>query len=276
MKKGFTLVELLAVIVILSIIGMITVPMAISYIEKSKIESYEISVNNAIEAAKEYVGKNEENNDFPRGGIDLKKIDLNLKNEKFLNGVIKRNEEGIIVAENVYNGTYCASGTKNNIIVKKVSSYEECSGIDTTPPEVKLKVNRKDSRSITVVALATDSISEIKSYTYCIGEECYENETKNYYTFEGLTPGKEYTITVTVKNENSGKEGYSQELTDTTVSIKSTTESIEKASFKVSTSNYAGEKEVTILYPEGEYQYFYEILGMDEKVKKLKDFYIAQ
>ena len=46
---------------------------------------------------------------------------------------------------------------------------------------------------------------------------------------------------------------------------------IEKASFKVSTSNYAGEKEVTILYPEGEYQYFYEILGMDEKVKKLKE-----
>ncbi len=36
MKKGFTLVELLAVIVILSIIGMITVPMAVSYIEKSK------------------------------------------------------------------------------------------------------------------------------------------------------------------------------------------------------------------------------------------------
>ena len=45
MKKGFTLVELLAVIVILSIIGMITVPMAVSYIEKSKENLADIPIS---------------------------------------------------------------------------------------------------------------------------------------------------------------------------------------------------------------------------------------
>ena len=40
MKKGYTLVELLAVIVVISLIGVITVPIAASYIDKSKEKSY--------------------------------------------------------------------------------------------------------------------------------------------------------------------------------------------------------------------------------------------
>lgn len=72
MKKGYTLVELLAVIVIISVIGIITVPIATSYIEKSRVESYRISVENVIEVAKEYVAKEEENHDFPETGISAK------------------------------------------------------------------------------------------------------------------------------------------------------------------------------------------------------------
>ena len=52
MKKGYTLVELLAVIVIMSVRGIITVPIATSYIEKSRVESYRICAENVIEVAK--------------------------------------------------------------------------------------------------------------------------------------------------------------------------------------------------------------------------------
>ena len=74
MKRGFTLVELLAVIVILSIIGLISVPIITSNIEKSRKSAYRSSVQNAIAAAKEYVSKNMEDNDFPEGGISVTTI----------------------------------------------------------------------------------------------------------------------------------------------------------------------------------------------------------
>lgn len=269
MKKGFTLVELLAVIVILSIIGMITVPMATSYIETSRKKSYAISVDNAIEAAKEYVNKKEESHDFPAGGIDLSKVDLGLSSS--LSGVIERNEEGVIEAKNVYNGEYCASGTKNSIVVKKVSSKQECTGIDTTPPEVKIMVNNVTTDSITIYVKATDSLSDIKSYQYCIGDECTEEiEAKNkanIHTFKNLKSNTEYEIRVIVKNENSGAPGYESSNTDQEEKIKVTTSGIEEAKFKVSSSNYAGNKEVEIIYPKGDYTFRYEILDLNETIK---------
>ena len=80
-KKGFTLIELLAVIVVLAVIGLITVPIVIDNIERSRVETYRSSVQNAIEAAKEYVSRISENNDFPINGVDITKI--NLKNNNF-------------------------------------------------------------------------------------------------------------------------------------------------------------------------------------------------
>ena len=90
MKKGYTLVELLAVIVIISLIGIITVPIATSYIEKSRVESYRISAENVIEVAKEYVAKEEENHDFPETGISVKKIEEKIDG-KIISGRVKRN-----------------------------------------------------------------------------------------------------------------------------------------------------------------------------------------
>ena len=44
---------------------------------------------------------------------------------KIVSGLVKRNEDGVIVAEKIYDGTYCASGSKDNLIIEKVSSEEE-------------------------------------------------------------------------------------------------------------------------------------------------------
>ena len=54
-NKGFTLLELLGVIMLVAIIGLITLPLSISYIEKSRTSSYRISVQNVMEAAKQYI-----------------------------------------------------------------------------------------------------------------------------------------------------------------------------------------------------------------------------
>lgn len=54
-KKGFTLVELLAVIVILAVILTIAVPNMFKIIDKSKQDSYDNQVLMIIDAAKNYV-----------------------------------------------------------------------------------------------------------------------------------------------------------------------------------------------------------------------------
>lgn len=57
-KKGFTLVELLAVIVILAVILTIAVPNMFKIIDKSKQDSYDNQVKMITDAAKKYVVSN--------------------------------------------------------------------------------------------------------------------------------------------------------------------------------------------------------------------------
>ena len=105
MKKGFTLVELLAVILILSTISLIVVPITTSQIKKSVVSAYRTSVQNVIEKAKEYTSKNMSNGDIPEDGLSVKS--LNLKNDSIKSGIIKRNETGEIDAINIFE---CAKG----------------------------------------------------------------------------------------------------------------------------------------------------------------------
>lgn len=58
MKKGFTLMELLAVIAILGIVTVITAPIITGSINESKNSAYERQKNLIIEAARSYMSKN--------------------------------------------------------------------------------------------------------------------------------------------------------------------------------------------------------------------------
>lgn len=58
MKKGFSLVELLAVLVILGLLGIISVPIVNSSVKKSKEKAREVQINEIIKAAKKYAVKN--------------------------------------------------------------------------------------------------------------------------------------------------------------------------------------------------------------------------
>ena len=263
MKKGFTLVELLAVIVILSIIGLITVPIIVSNIERSRVSTYRTNTQTLMEASKQYVSKTMDNNDFPESGIDIK--DLDIKKGNFKSGIIKRcnekdvkegnctsDEIGEIIAVNVYNGRYCAKGTKQGIEVAKVENEKDCNTIDSTAPELTLKVIRRTNNSILVAAYGYDSQSEITKYTFKIGnEEEKEIETSSRvakYEFTGLKANQEYTITATVENENTGNENENTYRNEK--SIKVTTLATNIPTFKISGSGYSNSKEVTITYPE--------------------------
>lgn len=86
-NKGFTLVELLAVIVILAIILAIAVPRISSLIENSRSEAYRANEKMLGKAAHTYLAAH---NDLIPAEIDgVAKIDINsLKNDNFINDIL--------------------------------------------------------------------------------------------------------------------------------------------------------------------------------------------
>lgn len=60
-NKGFTLVELLATVIILGLLAMIAVPAVMDNIEKARADSYKQIINNIEQTAQLYVRNNKEN-----------------------------------------------------------------------------------------------------------------------------------------------------------------------------------------------------------------------
>lgn len=92
MKKGFTLIELMAVIVIISLVVILTFPNIVSQIKKSKDANKE-SVNSiVISAAKKYVNDNP--NDFKEKKDNNYCIDINtlIDNDYLKEDIINREE----------------------------------------------------------------------------------------------------------------------------------------------------------------------------------------
>ncbi len=117
-NKGFTLVEVLAIVVILGIIGGIAITSVLSSINKSKDASYKLMINNIVTASGTLYEEVEFNNDndskifqYNINGIENDKkisiidktINTNLQtlvSNGFLNGTINCDEENNCKYEN--------------------------------------------------------------------------------------------------------------------------------------------------------------------------------
>ena len=274
MKKGFTLVELLAVIIVLGVISMITVNVVTNNIETTKKKTFEVNAIGLLEAAKEYVTKEMENNDFPEEGIEAKK--LNMKNNPFISGIVKRNEQDQIILENVTDGKYCVNGIRSNLEITEGS----CETEDDTAPMLRIK-ELKTTRNKTEIMIKTqDNGSGINYYEYCYKEvkkqdakdieteEC-KKVTKEYtkdiikevITIDNLEPNTEYVVKVKVVNVKKLEE---------IKEIKVKTKEIEEPTFKISSSTHATTKELIITYPSVEEGYVkgYELYKGETPDKK--------
>ena len=122
-RKGFTLVELLAVIVILAIILLIAVPNILGVINQSKEKAFEISVKKAFDAVnyKIMLAKSIKSGDLN----SLETIDA-----KNLTGTWKYEDETIYLC-NVSDGKYKVKGNsegcfkENNIVIIKNDTNED-------------------------------------------------------------------------------------------------------------------------------------------------------
>lgn len=264
-RKGFTLVELIAVIVVVAVIALIAVPLVMNQIENTKKEAYKTSVQSVFDALSTYLAHNTEIDDIPSSGIlipgDEIYTQLDLKNADFITGgKIIRDENGVMVAQNISNGTYCASGSKNDLQVTKGG----CEKLDSTAPKIdKIVASRVTPRSITIVVEAKDEESGIIDYTYFIKKKSdkesdneYEKKaTKkdNVYTFTGLDKDTTYDIKVVVTNRN-------EKTAEKTIQAQTEDMDID---FKETPQGWSHSKTVTITYPKvtGTEVYQYQIVG---------------
>ena len=262
-NKGFTLVELLAVIAILAVLAMVAYSVIANNIEVARKETFKVSVNNVLEAAKEYATVNFTENDFPKEGISVR--DLDLKKDTMVSGVIKRDENNIINVIDMSDGNYCANGTKNNLTITK----GECDRNDLSKPNIEVKVKNVSLNSVKVLVKMQEPQSGLKSLEYCNKTDCKKidllnerNEVKEIIKFDKLEANKNYTFKFIVESNNENSE-YNKNETEISV----TTKVVAEPTFKVSSSTYTQSKILKIIYPNLEgYIYKYSINDLEEIV----------
>ena len=119
-KKGFTLIELLAVIVILAIIALIATPLVLKYIEKSRQESFEVSVESIKRDAINYVASNQLKGrlNYPII-IDVQDLDFKGKTDEYKGNILVYADG--TVEEHIENNNYIVNNNKS--INKKNEAY---------------------------------------------------------------------------------------------------------------------------------------------------------
>ena len=118
-KKGFTLVELLAVITILAIIGLIATPMVIKYVRGSKEESIKQSLNGIERSALMYFTSENIRNSMV---VDLTKNIIEIKNNDIQKGIVVGNRDSVKIY--IYKNGYCGIKDGNNVTVKETKENE--------------------------------------------------------------------------------------------------------------------------------------------------------
>jgi prepilin-type N-terminal cleavage/methylation domain-containing protein len=105
-KKGFTLVELLAVIVVLSVIALIAVPITLNLIEESKKNSFKSSVSGMIQSIEIFSTKKVGSKVTLNLGEEdvIQKLDFSGKKPSA--GMVYIDEDGIISII-MYSKKYC-------------------------------------------------------------------------------------------------------------------------------------------------------------------------
>ena len=135
-KKGFTLVELLAVIAILAILVILAIPNVISMVEKSRKSLAETSAKSLISTAKNYYIKSEMNGKNAEE-IDLTDPDFEYTGERVTKGKLTMNKDGSSYGK-IYIRGYCISIKSNGNVSSEKVDAENC---NLSPEMITFTIN---------------------------------------------------------------------------------------------------------------------------------------
>ena len=112
-NKGFTLVELLAVIAILAILVIIALPNVLKMFNQAKKDTFLTEAKTIYkEISKKYISETMRGNKISIVSNDNNKLELESNDLKYK---VKLNNDGSIKKFEVSNGNYCISGKFNNL-----------------------------------------------------------------------------------------------------------------------------------------------------------------
>ncbi len=229
-KKGFTLIETLAVIIILAILSLILTPMIQEIIKSSKKKAFRESVNGVIVSSEYYVSdyimSKIDDPEYPIvitcNGTTCEAEDgtvITFKGEVPVSGKIILASPGVSIADLISNGYWCGSGEKGNIEVE-----ENCALLDHTSPVIdESRLNDIYLRSTTNSVILTmpmdlmyDNETGIEKYLVSIYDGNELIEEKEYkepdITFQGLRSGTEYRVIIVGINGNKGRTSIEREV----------------------------------------------------------------
>lgn len=276
-KRGFTLVELLAIILILAIIALITVPMIVTLIRNARKSVFKSNAEQVLSASKMYYSKN-----ITDDGVIIEIRENQVNKLQYMNdttnsealpgfhikgklpqkGKITITDDGKI-AFDLYNGDFCAYKTEeaNTIYILEGDNCDK----NVKIPKIEGTVATKDKDKLVVVASGfyeEDNVrtpAKIVRYGFKIDNGDWKYTTNDYYVFSGLKSGSTHNIKISCTNEVGIT--VEKDLGNKIVSNLDTT-------VISAPTGWAKSKTVTITYPKGRYKYQY---SLDEGVTWLSD-----
>ena len=232
-KKGFTLVELLAVIVILSVILLIAVPAVKKSVDSAKKKSAENDAIMIKKIAEKYYASNLDK-DEEITGVDLSSNELTYSGEKPTKGYMQFNEDGIAYGK-MYISGYCVEIKSDGTSTSEKVSIDACDVTSTevpTPP-----VEEKDTVAPTLNVTVTNTVAFNYTITVVTSDSSGIKEIRYYVNDTLVYSGSNLTYTATTSKTSNT---YKIESEDNNGNIATKT-----GTFTVSTCFVAGTKVLT-------------------------------
>ena len=257
-KKGFTLVELLAVIVILAVVITVAVPAFNKYILQSEKQYYNSLEKSVKTSGMEYF--NENSVFFPKEVGEYAVVN---KDELKGSGIIENitDSEGNpcqevnVIVQKKENGSYeymtclkCGDYQTNTPICRD-GLQGDGSG-KTGPTYADIQIIKKTTNSITVEAICKDEKSSIIGYQYKINNGDYTELTGDKtYKFDNLKDGEDYTFQIKCYNANN-KSRESKVINAVTASFGNPTmEQIQTSEgYPLAGFDYSPKRDIKIIY----------------------------